>query len=241
MGRAGGRGPALVLSCEHGGTRIPARYRALFADAKVALRSHRGWDPGALVLARALARALDAPLVSSTTSRLLVDLNRSLHHPRLFSERVRALDAADRARILIEHYRPHRCAVWREVMGGIRRRGRALHLAVHSFVPELDGERRRADLALLYDPKRAPERELCALWVRALRARDPRLRTRRNYPYRGRADGLTTALRRRLGASRYLGIELEVSQHLSASSTGRARVLRALLPSLEDLRRGRPH
>jgi hypothetical protein len=34
---------------------------------------------------------------------------------------------------------------------------------------------------------------------------------RRNYPYRGQSDGLTTALRRQFGA-RYLGIELEINQ-----------------------------
>jgi hypothetical protein len=39
---------------------------------------------------------------------------------------------------------------------------------------------------------------------------------RRNRPYRGAADGLTTHLRRKLGP-RYLGIELEVSQRFFAA------------------------
>jgi hypothetical protein len=34
---------------------------------------------------------------------------------------------------------------------------------------------------------------------------------RRNYPYRGAADGLTTSLRRKLNTPRYLGIEIEVN------------------------------
>jgi hypothetical protein len=37
---------------------------------------------------------------------------------------------------------------------------------------------------------------------------------RRNYPYRGTADGFTTYLRRQFSARKYLGIELEVNQSL---------------------------
>jgi predicted N-formylglutamate amidohydrolase len=224
---------ALLLSCEHGGARIPARYTALFADAPGLLRSHRAYDRGALALARLLARRLGAPLVFSTTSRLLVDLNRSPHHAHLFSPRVRALGSEERARILERHYWPHRRAVERRCGAALRARARILHLAVHSFTPVLRGTARTTDLGLLYDPARAGERELCERLRAALRAADPRLRVRRNHPYRGSADGLATALRARLPGSRYLGVELEVSQRLSASAEGRARVLRALIPALE--------
>src|SRR4030081_1301042 len=62
-----------IITCEHGGNRIPAPYRRLFRGRRVLLDSHRGYDPGALVMARALARAFRAPLVTSTISRLLVD------------------------------------------------------------------------------------------------------------------------------------------------------------------------
>jgi predicted N-formylglutamate amidohydrolase len=73
---------AFLVTCEHGGNRIPAPYRKLFVRQRALLDSHRGWDPGALQMARALSTALRAPLVASTTSRLLVDLNRSAGHPR---------------------------------------------------------------------------------------------------------------------------------------------------------------
>ena len=52
---------------------IPAPYRDLFHAHQALLDSHRGYDPGALILARALATAFAAPLVASTVSRLLVD------------------------------------------------------------------------------------------------------------------------------------------------------------------------
>ena len=41
-----------LITCEHGGNRIPPRYRDLFAGCEALLQSHRGYDPGALTLAR---------------------------------------------------------------------------------------------------------------------------------------------------------------------------------------------
>ena len=41
----------LVITCEHGGNRIPVRYRGLFKVKKAVLLSHRGYDIGALSLA----------------------------------------------------------------------------------------------------------------------------------------------------------------------------------------------
>jgi len=46
-----------LITCEHGGNRIPARYRPLFACHGALLASHRGYDPGALALARDFASA----------------------------------------------------------------------------------------------------------------------------------------------------------------------------------------
>jgi predicted N-formylglutamate amidohydrolase len=38
----------LVITCEHGGNRIPKPYRDLFHADQALLSSHRGFDPGAL-------------------------------------------------------------------------------------------------------------------------------------------------------------------------------------------------
>ena len=203
---------SIVVTCEHATNRIPARYRSQFAGRGRLLRSHRGYDPGALALARDLARLCGAPLLAAGASRLLVDLNRSPRHPRLFSGITRALDPAERERILEEHYRPHRMRVEEAVSLRLRGPGRVVHLAVHTFTPRLRGTTRRIDVGFLYDPARRPEAEFCARWLARLARLDPKLRLRRNAPYRGVQDGLVTALRRGRPASRYLGIEIEVSQ-----------------------------
>ena len=112
---------------------------------------------------------------------------------------------------------------------------RASGLSVHSFTPRFQGVTRDVDVGLLYDPRRPAERALCTEWIALLRARAPELRLRRNQPYRGDSDGLTTHLRGVLGA-RYLGVELEVSQRFPAGAAARWRALRRLLTStLADL------
>jgi len=213
----GARGTKVLLSCEHGGNRVPAEYRVLFAGAEEALASHRGWDAGALSLARRLAGLLDAPLNVATVSRLVVELNRSPHHPRLFSEWTRTLDRDERRALLGRYYEPYRDELDREVAAAVAAGSPLVHLGIHTFTPALNGRPRRADIALLYDPTRPAERALVSAWMISLTCALPDLAVRRNQPYRGASDGLTTWLRNRHG-ERYLGIELEVNQKLLDSS-----------------------
>ena len=200
----------LVLSCEHGGDRIPREFRAAFVPPTSVLASHRGHDPGTRELGALLARTCDAPLFVNTTTRLLIDANRSVSHPRRFSRWSRGL--APQLRQHAERiWSAHRDAVAAAVEGAMVR-GPVVHISVHSFTPRLSGVVRQVDVGFLYDPQRTLERELVARWIAALSPLERRLRVRRNAPYRGTADGLTTALRRRFPADRYAGIELEVSQ-----------------------------
>lgn len=210
-------GRQLVVSCEHGGREVPAPFAALFTGHAALLDSHRGWDPGALELARELAEAFGAPLFASTTTRLLVDLNRSTGHPRLFSELSRGLPRNARQALVAEHYRPHRDAVEGEIARRIAAGRPVLHIASHSFTPALDEVVRDADVGFLYDPRRPGEAALARRWLAELARRAPALRLRRNYPYRGRGDGLTALLRKHFGPADYLGLELEVNQRFVAA------------------------
>ena len=206
---------ALVLSCEHGGKSIPARYAALFRAHRRALDGHRGYDAGSLELARRLARDTGAPLFASTVSRLLVDLNRSLRHRAIFSDATRALPAIERERIIARYYLPHRLGVRNAVAERLRAGLRVVHLSIHSFTPVMAGKRRNADVGLLYDPSRRFERELSVAVQQALGRFAPETRVRRNYPYRGIADGHTTSLRREFSGTTYAGIEIEINQAIA--------------------------
>jgi len=222
-----------IITCEHGGNRIPAPYRSLFRGQRALLDSHRGHDPGSLLVATELADTFRAPLVASTTSRLLVDLNRSIGHPQLFSAATRGAPAGTRAQILERHYVPHRGQAEHLVTQAVSRGDRAIHISAHSFTPELGGKVRSADVGLLYDPGRDGEAQLCARWKSSLAALTPELRVRRNYPYAGKADGLTSYLRRRFEHREYIGIELEVNQSIVLAGGRRWTALRrALIESL---------
>lgn len=221
----------LLLSCEHAVNAIPTRYAAAFESrsAQRALDSHRGYDIGAAALAQRLADVLRCEFVAGSVSRLLVDLNRSHRHGSLFSEFSRKLAASDRQTIIETYYRPYVGHV-RSAATALQRAGAAtLHLSIHSFTPKLRGQRRMADIGLLYDPTRVPERAFCRALQQCLgtaklapemhsvvTGEAGRLTVRRNYPYRGTADGLTTQLRREFSQARYLGIEIEINQQLFA-------------------------
>jgi predicted N-formylglutamate amidohydrolase len=220
---------AFVVTCEHGGNRVPAPYRQLFRGRRALLDSHRGYDAGALVMARALAKAFGAPLVASTVSRLVVDLNRSLGHPRLHSAATRGAPAAVRARIVDRHYRPYRARVECLVGQAVSRGRRVIHISSHSFTPELDGKVRSADVGLLYHPGRRGEALLCARWKASLAELAPELRVRRNYPYAGKGDGLTSYLRQCFPPGAYVGIELEVNQDITLAAGRRWSTLRVAL------------
>lgn len=221
---------AFLITCEHGGNRIPPGYRPWFCGHEAMLQSHRGYDPGALAMAKSLAAALSAPLHFSVTSRLLVDLNRSPGHPKLHSEATRNAPAAVRRQIRERYYLPYRQAVAADIAALAAQGRRVIHIASHSFTPELAGEIRHADVGLLYDPSRDGERALCIRWQACLGKRLPALRVRRNYPYAGKSDGLTAFLRRRFPAEAYLGIELEINQKHVFARGRHWRELRASVP-----------
>ena len=180
-------------------------------------------------MARALARAFTAPVVTSTVSRLLIDLNRSIGHPRLFSIATRSVPAALRSKIVEQHYRPYRDQVEQSVHRLVSRGSRVIHISSHSFTPVLDGKVRDADVGLLYDPRRRGEAELCARWKASLAASAPRLRVRRNYPYAGKGDGLTSHLRAGFPNGAYVGVELEVNQGIVLAADPRWAALRRVL------------
>jgi predicted N-formylglutamate amidohydrolase len=217
----------LIISCEHGGHEVPAAYAALFTGHEVLLDSHRGWDPGALQLGRQMADTFGAPLYASTTTRLLVDLNRSIGHRQLHSEATRGLTRAERQAIVIGHYRPHRDAIEGEIACRIVRGEQVIHIASHSFTPELNGVVRRADVAWLYDPRRVAESALVQRWLAEFAQRSPGLRLRRNYPYQGRGDGLASVLRKRYPDPAYVGIELEVNQRFAVQGGAPWQTLRS--------------
>lgn len=185
------------------------------------LRSHQGYDIGALELARLVAGWFGTVVYSTDVTRLLVDLNRSEGNPGLFSAISRRLPPQGKEDVVNRYYLPYRREVESEI-GRLSTGGRrVLHISAHSFTPVLDGKVRSADIGLLYDPGRAGEASFCKCWKTALKRADPTLNVRLNYPYSGKSDGFTAYLRSIFGEKFYLGIELEVNQKYAPGKCAR--------------------
>jgi predicted N-formylglutamate amidohydrolase len=202
----------LLLTCEHGGNMIPEEYRSLFHGKEDLLNSHRGFDPGALELFNRL-KPLANYSFYSTTSRLVVELNRSLSHPGLFSEFTKSLSNKEKQQLLNEYYFPYRDEIEQLISKEIAHGEKVLHISVHTFTPILKGKVRETDVGLLFDPSKALEKDFVRIWKFNLGRFLPALKVRFNYPYLGRADGFTTYLRKKYPRN-YMGIELEVNQAL---------------------------
>ncbi|NLG34142.1 MAG: N-formylglutamate amidohydrolase [Lentisphaerae bacterium] len=234
----------LLLTCEHAANAVPPRWAHLFdsPSARAALSSHRGWDPGAAPLARALSSLTSdlcprpsVPSLSGTATRLLVELNRSPGHPQFWSEFTRDLPPAEKDDILRDIYAPFRRAA-RETLDRLAALSPSpvFHLSVHTFTPELDGEIRDADIGLLYDPARPLEIQWADAWESALRPLAPEWRIRRNYPYSGTDDGHVTHLRTVYPPHAYAGLELEVNQTLLVTAPALADAAERLHRALGD-------
>jgi len=207
----------LIISCEHAGNEVPGEYHHLFKGGWETLQTHRGVDIGALKLTNTIADTMKQEPYLHTVTRLLVDLNRSVQSPTLFSEFTRKQPLNVREDIFENYYRPHREKVEKRVQQIVDQGHQALHVGVHTFTPVWEGEERDVDVGFLYDPTRDGEQQFCQHWRRQLSAKHKGLRLRMNQPYRGTMDGFTTYLRRNYSAKDYLGMEIEVSQRFAST------------------------
>jgi predicted N-formylglutamate amidohydrolase len=138
----------LIIICDHAANLIPKGLNNLglsFAQ----LKEHIAWDPGAAQVARLLAERLQAPLVLSQYSRLLIDCNRPLQSEELIPQQSAGviipgnlgLSQSERSARIEQFFVPYHRAIaqlitQRKQLGGpfLPR----ILLSVHSFTPELN-------------------------------------------------------------------------------------------------------
>lgn len=214
----------LLITCEHAAFAVPRWWRKAFAGSWEVLRSHRGWDPGAIEVARYCHRSLNCPLLAGKCSRLLIELNRSRNHPQLWSEFSDRLTVSARQYLMRKIYLPYRNKVKSRVDKIIRQGKLARHLSVHSFTPVWNNIPREVDIGILFDPERAAEYEWGGNLMESLKSALPKQwNLRFNEPYHGTDDGLTTTLRQEFADPYYAGIEIEISQRIFVEMPRSAR------------------
>jgi predicted N-formylglutamate amidohydrolase len=192
---ARGASPFVIL-CDHASNRIPERYGDLGLTATERL-SHIAWDPGALAVSRELSSLLDAPLVESTVSRLIIDCNRALDAPDLIwtlSERTRIaanedLSAEERDFRIASYHRPYHGAI--DVLLEARRHaGReTVVVCLHSCTPVYHGKPRPWPIGLIH----GRDQRFTGRLRDALAAERPDLNIGWNEPYAA-LNGVTLTL-----------------------------------------------
>ncbi|MFO0762138.1 MAG: N-formylglutamate amidohydrolase [Byssovorax sp.] len=176
----------LVLVCDHASNRIPEALGTLgVSDDDRA--THIGWDIGAAVVARHMSALLDAPLVLAGYSRLAVDVNRPTDAPSAMPEVSggvpipgnHGLDEAARAARIQAMFAPYHAAITRLLDARAALPGGPVLLAIHSFTPELLGQKRPWHVGTLY----GVDARLARAFYERLVA-DPALCVGDNEPYR---------------------------------------------------------
>ncbi|WP_271898210.1 N-formylglutamate amidohydrolase [Candidatus Phyllobacterium onerii] len=148
-----------VILCDHASNYIPDGFGTLGLDPDD-LQKHIAWDPGALGVSQILSRELDAPLVESCLSRLIIDCNRPLAAPDLvpsLSEvttipgNVDLDEAAKSQRAALSH-KPYHAAI---EMLAHERASKGLpdpiYVAVHSYTPVYRGVERPWHVGIIHD------------------------------------------------------------------------------------------
>ncbi len=229
----------VVLVCDHASRAIPRAMGNLGLEEEELCR-HIAYDIGAAATARRLAALLDAPLVLSGYSRLIIDPNRALDDPTaipVVSDDVvipgnRALDAHDAEERVEAFFRPYQEAVAGAVAAK-RAAGQVPALvSIHSFTPVMRGVERPWHVGVLWDS----DPRIPVPLLKALRA-DGRWVVGDNEPYSGRGTPSGTIERHALPAGLPNAL-IELRQDLIATDEGAAawadRLARALTPILAD-------
>ncbi|KRA96767.1 hypothetical protein ASD83_16990 [Devosia sp. Root685] len=243
---ARGASPFVIL-CDHASNRIPERYGDLGLSATERL-SHIAWDPGALAVSRVLSDLLDAPLVESTVSRLIIDCNRAIDAPDLIwtlSERTRIaanenISPEERDYRIDRFHRPFHGAI--DVLLEARRHAgvETFVVCMHSFTPVFLGKKRPWPIGVIH----GRDERFTAAFRDAMAAERPELNIGWNEPYAA-LNGVTLTLEKH-GDGRGLEatmIEIRNDEILSPEGVGQwaGLVARSLQHAREARRQARTH
>ena len=180
-----------LVTCDHATNTVPPMVNGgTLGLPQSEMARHIAYDPGASGVAHALADALDAPLIASNFSRLVIDPNRGEDDPTLLMKLYdgtiipgnRHAGEAEIERRMELCYRPYHAELGR--LAASRRD--PVIVAVHSFTPQLRGRPPRPwHVALLHTP---PGSALALAMIGRLRA-EGGLCVGDNQPYFGHQPG----------------------------------------------------
>jgi predicted N-formylglutamate amidohydrolase len=222
-----------LITCDHASNRVPQAVNGGSLGLPQAdMERHIAYDVGAKGLAQGLGRALNAPVIMSRFSRLVIDPNRGEDDPTLLMKLYdgtvipgnRHADAAERERRLNAFYRPYHSALAQLAA----RRPDTIIVSVHSFTPQLrDRPPRPWHVGVLY----AADTRLAHPLLDLLRAEQD-LCIGENEPYGGHLPG--DAIARHAIAYERPNALIELRNDLIRTSEQQAGWAARRAPILED-------
>lgn len=213
-----------LITVDHASARIP-RTLGTLGVSEHELERHIAWDIGALGIARGLSQRLDATVIASNYSRLVIDCNRHPDVPSAIPEVSEytaipgnvALSPSARHQRVVELFEPyqHRIAALLDAREAAGRR--TILVTQHTMTPVYKGVARPMHAAILYHR----DRRFAEAMLTQLRA-DPALVIADNEPYfvSDETDYTIPVHGERRGI---LHVEIEVRQDLVATPDGQAR------------------
>ncbi len=226
-------GGDFLITVDHASARIP-RCLGTLGVAEADLSRHIAWDIGALGLARHMSRHLDATLIASNYSRLVIDCNRDPRVPSAFPELSEhtvipgnvGLHHDDREARVEALFRPYQSRIHELIDARNAAGRRTVLVSQHTMTPLYKDQRREMQAAVLYHR----DRRLAGALLHALRA-DPSLVIAENEPYfvSDETDYTIPVHGERRGL---LHVEIEVRQDLVTTPEGQAEWARRLSTAL---------
>ncbi|NVK35224.1 MAG: N-formylglutamate amidohydrolase [Rhodobacteraceae bacterium] len=153
---SGGSSP-FVLVCDHASNFIPDTLGDL-GLSEADRKAHIAWDPGALGVSLVLSKLLDAPLVYSNVSRLVIDCNRSVDAHDLVPPCSELTDVpgnqnltdAQRAERIALSHTPFHSAIDQVISERIAADKQTAVVSIHSYTPVYKGVQRPWEIGLIY-------------------------------------------------------------------------------------------
>ncbi|MFK8054141.1 MAG: N-formylglutamate amidohydrolase [Woeseiaceae bacterium] len=150
----------IVLVCEHASDRLPSGLDGQYPAALMA--THFACDWGTRELVTELAALLDATAVVANYSRIVIDCNRRLADPTLVLSHAdgvpvqpnTGLNRVDLQQRIDQLYVPFHATVSQTLMAKERQGRLPVYVAIHSFTPRFDGEKRPWDIGIMSDHDR---------------------------------------------------------------------------------------
>lgn len=215
------RGSRWLITCDHATNRVPEWVNG--GDLGVSAQDmsrHIAFDVGAAGLSTKLAELMDAPVIMSNFSRLVIDPNRGEDDPtllmRLYDGTVipanKSADEAERERRIDRLHRPYHNAL----AGLAAQHPNRCICAIHSFTPQLRGRPPRPwQVGILYSHH---DTRLGPAMVAACRAEG--WITGDNQPYSGHLDG--DSIDRHAISQKRPNMLIEIRNDLIATDQGQA-------------------